>query len=50
MIPFALLIAPLPIVAAALFSGSDKLGLSADEMNPEPGCASHTEINSGSWK
>ncbi|CAD5178400.1 unnamed protein product [Musa acuminata subsp. malaccensis] len=50
MIPFALLIAPLPIVAAALFSGSDKLGLSADEMNPEPGCASHTEISSGSWK
>ncbi|CAL9178634.1 unnamed protein product [Musa hybrid cultivar] len=52
MIPFALLLAPLPIVSAALFSGNDNLGVSTEKVNQEPGCigSSDTELRSGSWK
>ncbi|XP_019702705.1 uncharacterized protein [Elaeis guineensis] len=52
MIAFALLIAPLPIVAVAPFSGKNEIRLSTDKGNQTPGytCTDEIEISIGSWK
>lgn len=50
MIAFALLISPLPIVAAALFSGSKQSRDSTDSSNPKGYNAGTDEDAGGPWK
>lgn len=52
MIPFALLVAPLPIAAVAPFSGKNKIRISTDKGSQTPGyaCTDDTERTIGSWK
>ena len=47
MIPFALLVAPLPIVAAALFSASKRKGCNSPDTSNK---VADVESESGSWK
>lgn len=49
MIPFALLVAPLPIVAAALADGGRKMGKSI-EASKTKGSADNLQTEGGSWK